>query len=149
MTTALDRVYELSDLITDIAAAKSIDLPSYRILQAGSTVQGQCGVYVSALGVSPLIDFNQINMPTCAPQMLCTIAGAIVRDAVTTDQHGVDLPGPMLAASEWMVADSDLLWEAAWSTDTVGGPVQVSIEYNLTGLVSIVSVQYTTGMLVG
>ena len=146
MSNALDRANELNTAITNFATALDITLPVFRVIQAGTPVIAKCSVVVAAIGISPLINFDQTAMARCAPAQRTTVIGAIARDYEVVDAEGIDIPDLVMNASLLMMADADLLWEAAWSVEPYLGPDNVSIDWNLTGGLAISSVQYTVGV---
>lgn len=146
MSNALDRANELSTAITNFASELSITLPVFRVVQAGTPVIAKCSVVIAAIGISPLMNFDQTAMARCAPPQRTTIVGAIARDYEVVDAEGVDIPDLVAEASALMMADGDLLWEAAWSVENYLGPDNVSLDWNITGALAITSVQYTVGV---
>lgn len=116
MSTALEKANELLASLQAFAIADNSPLPTPAYAQLGEAVVTCASTIVTLTSIDPV---GAEYQPDCTPGQIGNFAITIARDCgvVYDETSGVDDPDLVVAASEDMDADGDLLWRWAATLD--------------------------------
>lgn len=147
VTSPLGRAQEMLRNIINVSEGKGVPLPARRYTEFQNPQPVVESVIVGVAAVNPYADLTgRLGMERCAPPMSATIRGTICRDWICVDDEGIDDPQKVMAASLRMQDDADTLWECIWMTEPYLGPLQVTIDSQITGGLVAVTGVFTIGI---